>query len=113
MSRIVTFLVPDNQILFAALGRMAIRHSHLDYVLRMSIKTLTGKTVTEGLAVTKLTQNWRLRRQIDDVATSGLASRLLCFTSYDNCWNARALQRPGAMKCSTSYGLKSLMEANS
>ena len=69
MSRIVTFLVPDNQILFAALGRMAIRHSHLDYVLRMTIKTLTGKTVTEGLAVTKLTQNWRLRRQIDDVAT--------------------------------------------
>jgi len=68
----VTFYVPDDPELLQALGRVTIRHGHLDYVLRMTIKTLTGMSVNEAIEDTKKTVSGRLRERIKKLAPTKL-----------------------------------------
>ena len=55
--------------MLAAIGKVAIRQGQLDYVLKMTIKTITGVTRTEALASTKEDKTWFVREQIKKLAT--------------------------------------------
>lgn len=59
--------VPENKTL-AAIGELALRHSHLDHILRMTIKSLTGVTVDEALFENRKTKTWKLRHEIAEQA---------------------------------------------
>ena len=43
--RHITFSVPDDQVLLSVFGEVAILHGHVDYMLKMFIKNLTGMTL--------------------------------------------------------------------
>ena len=50
-----------------ALGRLAIAHTHLELVLRYTVKTLRGHGVSEGLKKTKREKVWSLREKINEL----------------------------------------------
>ena len=64
----MTFHVPDDSELLAALGTVSLRHSHLDHILRMTIKTLTDVTVEEALDATSFEGSATLRRRVARLA---------------------------------------------
>jgi hypothetical protein len=41
-------LLPSDTKLVAAFGRVALAHAHLDHVIRMTLKTLTGVSMQEA-----------------------------------------------------------------
>ena len=49
MASMITFHVPDNTELLAAFGEVALRHEHLNHILRMTIKTLARLSIDEAL----------------------------------------------------------------
>jgi len=59
----LTLHVPEDEGLLAALGEVALRHEHMNYVLRMTIKSLAGVTPTEAIAATEYetSRQWRKR----------------------------------------------------
>ena len=67
----VTNWVPDDIELLAAIGRIAVLHGHLEYCLRMTIKSLTGVEVGESLRETELKGFKRLRCRIEKEARPG------------------------------------------
>lgn len=48
----IVFAIPEDDSYLEALGTLAMRHAHLEHVLRMTIKTITGRNIPEALAVT-------------------------------------------------------------
>jgi hypothetical protein len=42
------FFLPDDPALLAAMGAVAVRHGHLEFVLRRTVKTLTRVTPEQG-----------------------------------------------------------------
>jgi hypothetical protein len=60
-TRFVGFHVPEDQALLAAFGEMALRHEHMNYILKMTIKTLAGITPADALAATKYQSSRQLR----------------------------------------------------
>ena len=44
--------IPDDPSVVAAVGRIALRHGQLDYILRMTIKTLGGLSIQDALDAT-------------------------------------------------------------
>jgi hypothetical protein len=61
--------LPDDPALLAALGRVSISHSFLDFVLRRTIKTLSGLTVEEGDRGLAYEGSASLRKMIRQIAT--------------------------------------------
>jgi hypothetical protein len=53
MAKMMICSMPDIIELLLALGRVAVRRSQLDYILQMTVKTLTGATTNEALADTE------------------------------------------------------------
>jgi hypothetical protein len=64
----ITFGVPDDERVLAAVGRVAIRHGQMDYALRMVVKTLTGVPVEIALAATEKVTSGPLRDRIEKLA---------------------------------------------
>jgi hypothetical protein len=64
--------IPDDPALLEAMGRLAIRHSQLDYMLRYVFKTLSGRTVNEIMDHTAGWQTNRLQRKVREVAARKL-----------------------------------------
>lgn len=60
----ITFGLPDDPALLAAIGKVAIRHGQHDYVLRMTIKTLLDLTVRDALDATHRQGSGELRELI-------------------------------------------------
>ena len=60
-ARMITFHVPGDQALLAAFGEAAIRHEHMAYLLRMTIKTLAEVGVEEALDATAYEGSRQLR----------------------------------------------------
>jgi hypothetical protein len=56
--------VPEDPDLLRALATVGIRHTHLDHMLRMTIKTLTNVTPREALDATSVTGSAALRKRI-------------------------------------------------
>jgi hypothetical protein len=48
-SRMVTFHVPEDKELLAALGVVTLRHEHLNHILKMTIKSIAGITPADEL----------------------------------------------------------------
>jgi hypothetical protein len=60
--------LPDDLELLAAVGRVALRHGHLELILRRTVKTLTEVSVEEGDAATARDSPSALRKRIKTLA---------------------------------------------
>jgi hypothetical protein len=68
----ITFHVPEDPALLQGIAKVTICHAHLDYALRMCIKTLAGLTIEEALDATDLEGSRTLRDRIRKLARSRL-----------------------------------------
>ena len=64
--------MPEDQALLAAFGEIALRHEHMNHILKMTIKTLAGITPAEALAATKYESSRQLRDRIKRLARKTL-----------------------------------------
>lgn len=71
-AKMVVFHVPKSPKYQRLVGRIAVRHAHLDYVLRMTIKSLTRVGVDEGLDATRYENSSLLRDRIKKIAKKEL-----------------------------------------
>lgn len=71
-ARMVSFHVPQDQELLAAFGEVALRHEHMNHILKMTIKSLAGLTPAEALAATKYEGSGQLRDRIRKIARKRL-----------------------------------------
>ncbi len=72
MANFMTFHVPSDQDLLAAIGKVALRHEHLSHILRMTIKTLARLEVDEALDATAYDSSSQLRERIKKLARQRL-----------------------------------------
>lgn len=70
--RMMTFHVPEDQNILILIGMISLRHSHLDYILRMTVKTLADTTINEALDATRYQGSSQLRRRILKLARQRL-----------------------------------------
>ncbi len=68
----ITFHVPEDKELLAAFGEVALVHEHLNYILRMTIKTLAGLPPQEALDATVADGSRQLRKRINKLARQRL-----------------------------------------
>jgi hypothetical protein len=73
-TKFVRFHVPEDQALLAAFGEMSLRHEHMNYILKMTIKTLAGITLAQALAETKYKGSRQLRNRIKTLARKALGN---------------------------------------
>jgi hypothetical protein len=66
--KMITFHVPQDKELLAAFGEVALRHEHMNHILRMTIKSLADLTPAEALAATKYEGSRQLRNRIRKIA---------------------------------------------
>lgn len=64
----VVFHVPDGPKFLAAFGRVALRHAHLDHMLRLTIKTLARIPVADARLATAGQSSSGLRRTVRRLA---------------------------------------------
>lgn len=63
-AKVLSFHLPNDTELLAALGRVAVRHGQLEYMLRMLIKSLRGLEIEEAKVLTKGWPVARLRTEV-------------------------------------------------
>lgn len=63
--RMITFAIPSDAKLLEALGVISLRHAHLDHILRMTIKSLSGVDVQQALDATAFHGSSVLRERIN------------------------------------------------
>jgi len=68
----IFFNIPQNKDLLAAFGEVALRHEHMNYILKMTIKSLADITIEEALAATKYESSRQLRERIKKLAKQKL-----------------------------------------
>jgi hypothetical protein len=71
-SKMLTFYLPADQRLLVALGKVALRHEHLNHILKMTIKSLAGLTVQEAIDATQYEGSKALRNRIRKLARKRL-----------------------------------------
>ena len=71
-TKMATFHVPEDRELLAAFGEVALRHEHLNHILKMTIKSLADLTPAEALAATKYEGSSQLRDRIRKIARKRL-----------------------------------------
>jgi len=59
-----TFHVPSDKNLLAVFGEVSLRHEHLNYILRMTIKTLANLQREEAIDATAYNGSYQLRERI-------------------------------------------------
>ena len=64
----IGLVVPDDPLLLQAVARVAILHTQLDFVLRMTIKTLSGSRPKEARKVTPGMPSRDLRKHVSKLA---------------------------------------------
>lgn len=70
MAVMMSFHVPENHPEYLkSVARVSLTHSHLDYSLRMCIKSLLGISIDDALEKTDRWGAGQLRTRIDDLAT--------------------------------------------
>jgi hypothetical protein len=69
--RMMTFHIPDDPIL-KALGWVSVAHAHLDYILRMTFKTLAEVPIDDALAATEGEGSAVLRDRLRKLAKEAL-----------------------------------------
>ena len=68
----ISFVIPSDQELLAAIGEVALRHEHLTYVLRMTIKSIARLAIDEALDATEYDGARDLRERIKKLARQKL-----------------------------------------
>lgn len=68
----MTFHVPQDRALLAAFGEVALRHEHMNHILKMTIKTLARITPAEALAATEHESSRQLRERVRKLARNEL-----------------------------------------
>ena len=71
-AKMVTFHVPSDERLLSAFGEVALRHEHMNHILKMTIKSLTGVTPAEALAATMFESSAQLRDRVRKIARKRL-----------------------------------------
>jgi hypothetical protein len=71
-SKLISFFVPSDEAFLAALGRVTVTHSHMDYALRMMVKSLTDVGIEEALDATEGMPAKALRERIGKLARKRL-----------------------------------------
>lgn len=71
-AKMASFHVPQDQELLAALGEVALRHEHMNHILKMTIKSLADITPAEAIAATKYDGSRQLRDRIRKIARKKL-----------------------------------------
>jgi len=64
--------LPDDSELLAAVGRISISHSQLDYVLRLTVKTILGIPLSEARNATRRQSAEQLRKRVRKLAADKL-----------------------------------------
>lgn len=64
--------IPEDAELLAAVGKVALRSSLLDLVMRMTIKVITGVSVDDALRATARTPSRALRERVRKLAKDTL-----------------------------------------
>ena len=72
MENMMIFHVPSDKDLLAAIGKVALRHEHLNHILRMTIKTLARLDIDEALDATAYDSSSQLRERIKKLARQRL-----------------------------------------
>jgi hypothetical protein len=67
-----TFGMPTDESLLAAIGKVAVRHGQMDYVLRMTIKSLAGLSIAQALDATSKNGSAQLRGRVEKLARQRL-----------------------------------------
>lgn len=60
----ISFHVPQNNEMLAAVGEVAIRHEQMNHILKMTVKSLTGVTPAEALKATMYQGSEQLRDRV-------------------------------------------------
>jgi len=68
----ITLHLPPDRELLAAFGEVALRHEHLNHILRMTIKTLADLRPDEALDATAYDGSRQLRKRIRKLARQRL-----------------------------------------
>jgi hypothetical protein len=68
----IMFHVPSDVRLLAAFGEVALRHEHMNHILKMTIKSLTGVTPAEAIAATTFESSAQLRERVRKIARKRL-----------------------------------------
>jgi len=71
-TKLIFFHIPEDNELLAAFGEVALRHEHMNHILKMTIKSLAGLTPNEALAATKYDGSKQLRDRIKKIARKTL-----------------------------------------
>jgi hypothetical protein len=71
-AKMMTFHVPQDQELLAAFGEVALRHEHMNHILKMTIKSLAGLTPAEAVAATVYDSSGHLRDRVRKLARKTL-----------------------------------------
>ena len=72
MAKPMIFHIPTDKGLLASVGEVALRHEHLNYVLRMTIKTLARLEVAEVLDATSYDSTSQIRERVKKLARQRL-----------------------------------------
>jgi hypothetical protein len=64
-TKLLHFHIPDDAALMAAIGRVSVLHSRLDYVLRLTIKTLSGMEFNKAMDATQNETSSGLRQRVN------------------------------------------------
>jgi hypothetical protein len=70
--KMITFHVPEDQELLAALGEVTLRHEHMNHILKMTIKSLADLTPAEAILATVYEGSRQLRDRIRKLAKKRL-----------------------------------------
>lgn len=58
--------LPTDKELLAAVGELTLRHEHLDHILRMTVRVLTGREIDDALTAKDLWASKTLQRKIKE-----------------------------------------------
>ena len=72
MAQLMMFHVPPDKDLLSVIGEVALRHEHLNHILRMTIKTLARLEINEALDATAYDSTSQLRERIKKLARQRL-----------------------------------------
>jgi hypothetical protein len=72
MPKLMMFHIPPDKDLLAVIGEVALRHEHLNHILRMTIKTLARLEIGEALDATAYDSTSQLRERIKKLARQRL-----------------------------------------
>jgi hypothetical protein len=60
--------LPEDPLVLAAIGKIALRHGQLDYHLKMTVRTLTDTTIPEAIDATERQSSRDLRERVRRLA---------------------------------------------